>query len=195
MRNEEYNRKAGIKTFGNKQFHAKHPQWPTKLQQEHGGWWECRSGPDASPPERDCMLCNPPPGRRAPPPDEHFDPPRGSTAHRRQRSEGIAKRQYDLMTTEIQKCMDVVKDMDKRAVLAKANIERANAEDEMRTENWQWRGGWLSQGVRLATSAGSTSREPTGLSQQPQGSLPTREDWTGLHGYPGGTPHRKNLYQ
>ena len=41
-----------------KQFHEPHGAWPKANQRERGGWWACRSGPDASRAERDCQLCH-----------------------------------------------------------------------------------------------------------------------------------------
>ncbi|KAL2153143.1 hypothetical protein VTH82DRAFT_4298 [Thermothelomyces myriococcoides] len=41
-----------------KQYHEPDSAWPNALQRSRGGWWACRSGPDASPAERSCKLCH-----------------------------------------------------------------------------------------------------------------------------------------
>jgi hypothetical protein len=43
-----------------KEFHYPDPGWPNEKQRRVGGWWTCRSGPDASPAEIRCKLCHPP---------------------------------------------------------------------------------------------------------------------------------------
>ncbi len=43
-----------------KQYHEPHAAWPNPKQRTRGGWWTCRSGPDASPAERSCRLCHTP---------------------------------------------------------------------------------------------------------------------------------------
>ncbi|KAL2159872.1 hypothetical protein VTH06DRAFT_2005 [Thermothelomyces fergusii] len=41
-----------------KQYHEPSDAWPNALRRKRGGWWACRSGPDASPAERSCKLCH-----------------------------------------------------------------------------------------------------------------------------------------
>jgi hypothetical protein len=45
---------------GNNEFHYHQPNyfWPSKKQRERGGWWKCRSGLEAPPPERECCICH-----------------------------------------------------------------------------------------------------------------------------------------
>ncbi|KAK4236361.1 hypothetical protein C8A03DRAFT_16977 [Achaetomium macrosporum] len=42
-----------------KQYHGPDPGWPNEKQRVVGGWWSCRSGPDASLAENRCKLCHP----------------------------------------------------------------------------------------------------------------------------------------
>jgi hypothetical protein len=42
----------------NKQHHKPNDAWPNAVQRIKGGWWHCRDGPDAPPPERNCKLCH-----------------------------------------------------------------------------------------------------------------------------------------
>jgi hypothetical protein len=42
----------------NKEYHEPNDGWPKAVQRAIGGWWACRSGPDASPAERNCRLCH-----------------------------------------------------------------------------------------------------------------------------------------
>lgn len=42
----------------NKQYHKPDDAWPNAVQRINGGWWHCRGGPDAPPPERNCKLCH-----------------------------------------------------------------------------------------------------------------------------------------
>ncbi|EAQ88173.1 predicted protein [Chaetomium globosum CBS 148.51] len=42
----------------NKEYHKPDDAWPSTLQRIRGGWWHCRDGPDAAPPERSCKLCH-----------------------------------------------------------------------------------------------------------------------------------------
>ncbi|KAG7287986.1 hypothetical protein NEMBOFW57_007506 [Staphylotrichum longicolle] len=41
-----------------KEYHEPHSSWPNAKQRSRGGWWLCRSGPDASAAERNCKLCH-----------------------------------------------------------------------------------------------------------------------------------------
>ncbi|KAK4043341.1 hypothetical protein C8A01DRAFT_13046 [Parachaetomium inaequale] len=43
----------------NKHYHKPNDAWPNAIQRSGGGWWACRSGPDASPAELNCKLCHP----------------------------------------------------------------------------------------------------------------------------------------
>ncbi|KAH6856721.1 hypothetical protein B0I37DRAFT_81320 [Chaetomium sp. MPI-CAGE-AT-0009] len=42
----------------NKQYHQPNDAWPNSTRRIRGGWWHCRSDPDAPPPERSCKLCH-----------------------------------------------------------------------------------------------------------------------------------------
>ena len=45
------------KTF-TKEWHDADPRWPYPVWRTHGGWWICRSGPEASEAERQCQICH-----------------------------------------------------------------------------------------------------------------------------------------
>jgi hypothetical protein len=40
------------------EYHDPHPGWATELRRQKGGWWVCRSGPDAPHQEQYCKLCH-----------------------------------------------------------------------------------------------------------------------------------------
>jgi hypothetical protein len=42
-----------------KHYHKPNDAWPNAIQRSGGGWWTCRSGPDASSAELTCKLCHP----------------------------------------------------------------------------------------------------------------------------------------
>jgi hypothetical protein len=50
-----------------KQYHEPNPNWSNELRRSRGGWWSCRSDPDAPLAERDCPRCHrgdqPPPAQ------------------------------------------------------------------------------------------------------------------------------------
>jgi len=48
------------KTF-TKEWHDADSRWPHPVWRTHGGWWICRSGPEASEAERQCQICHPAP--------------------------------------------------------------------------------------------------------------------------------------
>ncbi|KAI1775221.1 hypothetical protein F4818DRAFT_42433 [Hypoxylon cercidicola] len=41
-----------------KNWHEPNMKWPHEFQRLKGGWWKCRSGPEAPDVERQCSLCN-----------------------------------------------------------------------------------------------------------------------------------------
>jgi hypothetical protein len=41
-----------------KEYHEPNPNWSNELQRSRGGWWRCRSDPDAPPAERYCSRCH-----------------------------------------------------------------------------------------------------------------------------------------
>lgn len=43
----------------NKEYHDPSPDWPTIKQRVRGGWWRCRTGPDATSAELRCRICHP----------------------------------------------------------------------------------------------------------------------------------------
>ncbi|KXX80285.1 hypothetical protein MMYC01_203632 [Madurella mycetomatis] len=49
-----------------KEYHEPNRAWPLPKWRIRGGWWKCRSGPEASPAERRCKLCHPTPSGRKP---------------------------------------------------------------------------------------------------------------------------------
>ena len=42
-----------------KEYHDPSPDWPTIKQRVRGGWWRCRTGPDATSAELRCRACHP----------------------------------------------------------------------------------------------------------------------------------------
>jgi hypothetical protein len=46
------------KPVWDKEYHDEHPKW--RAMGRRHGWWKCRSGPDATEPERTCELCHKP---------------------------------------------------------------------------------------------------------------------------------------
>ncbi|KAL2259251.1 hypothetical protein VTK26DRAFT_7137 [Humicola hyalothermophila] len=42
-----------------KEYHEPGPDWPTLKQRVRGGWWTCRTGPDATSAELRCKACHP----------------------------------------------------------------------------------------------------------------------------------------
>lgn len=40
-----------------KEWHEPRSGWSTRVQRQNGGWWKCRSGPDAPRIERTCRMC------------------------------------------------------------------------------------------------------------------------------------------
>ncbi|KAI2469950.1 hypothetical protein F4781DRAFT_200467 [Annulohypoxylon bovei var. microspora] len=41
-----------------KKWHDPHPKWPHTHRALKGGWWKCRSGPDAPKAEAECRMCH-----------------------------------------------------------------------------------------------------------------------------------------
>ncbi|KAK3940641.1 hypothetical protein QBC46DRAFT_121591 [Diplogelasinospora grovesii] len=47
------------KKVWSKEWHEPNKHWPYEKWRKRGGWWACRSGPEASPAERACRVCQP----------------------------------------------------------------------------------------------------------------------------------------
>ncbi|KAL7627635.1 hypothetical protein AAE478_001828 [Parahypoxylon ruwenzoriense] len=50
--------KVAQKPVWDKQWHEPSPKWQFSHRREKGGWWKCRSGPDAPEVERQCRRCH-----------------------------------------------------------------------------------------------------------------------------------------
>ncbi|KAK1777464.1 LOW QUALITY PROTEIN: hypothetical protein QBC45DRAFT_469587 [Copromyces sp. CBS 386.78] len=115
------------------EFHDPHPEWPTAIKRERGGWWLCRpvEDPEATRPERACNLCR---AARA----------EAAREERAARARGVFPRDEDGKTAqeqydEINKAMDLA--------MAQAHVgeaerlrERTRREDEEAERVRKWKG-------------------------------------------------------
>ncbi|KAK4126297.1 hypothetical protein N657DRAFT_567277 [Parathielavia appendiculata] len=93
----------------NQQFHKASPHWANELRRTRGGWWTCRSGPDAPPAERYCALCH----------DQ-------SAAKRRPAS---AKERYQHILDEIDTAMEEAKERDQLRLKYQLQQERHDIDE------------------------------------------------------------------
>ncbi|KAI4867091.1 hypothetical protein F4820DRAFT_468311 [Hypoxylon rubiginosum] len=61
---EYWNRRGGAKSW-DKIWHEPNKRWPHEFQRLKGGWWKCRSAPDAPLAERRCPVCHVKPKKTA----------------------------------------------------------------------------------------------------------------------------------
>ncbi|KAK3390396.1 hypothetical protein B0H63DRAFT_519621 [Podospora didyma] len=87
----------------NKQWHEPNPDWPFQDRREKGGWWMCRTGPDATKAEKACKACYA--ARREASMKLKVAPP-------------SAAEKYAIITAEIDKAMALTVKHDKNAVKA-----------------------------------------------------------------------------
>ncbi|KAI1481440.1 hypothetical protein F4774DRAFT_32088 [Daldinia eschscholtzii] len=97
------------KALWDKKWHEPDKRWSFAYRRQHGGWWKCRSGPDAPAAEAKCRLCH---GKTT----DNL----GQTSTRRSAVEKLAELQ-----NAIDKAMTVVGEKDKAIALEK--LRQANA--------------------------------------------------------------------
>lgn len=141
-----------------KEYHEPNRVWPLPKWRIRGGWWKCRSGPEASPAERRCKLCHPTPGDRKP----------GSAAANHATLAPAPTRPTDAETRktvmeEIEKAMAEAHKRDN--VRLKARLQEEQEEKERLCQQREWRrlgGGFLPHDLlygRQVNDVNHTSRE------------------------------------
>ena len=147
-----------------KQFHEPHGAWPNANQRERGGWWACRSGPDASRAERDCQLC-------------HAEEPVPSAGRR-------AAAIHQHITDEIEKAMAEANKRDRLMLKYQLQQEREDVDRYWQRREFTRSGGGANiSEVMFRRGVNELNYRPlAGRSQswQPQGSAAQSQDLAGM---------------
>ncbi|KAI0848094.1 hypothetical protein F5Y00DRAFT_98229 [Daldinia vernicosa] len=112
------NDEASEKTPWDKKWHDPNDKWPFEHQQKHGGWWKCRSGPDAPEAEKNCRYChyqtvspNPIESAKQTESSKQTESPKQTAPTR------SAKEKLDLIQSAIDEAMAIVGEKDKAIAL------------------------------------------------------------------------------
>ncbi|KAK3905702.1 hypothetical protein C8A05DRAFT_12510 [Staphylotrichum tortipilum] len=106
-----------------KEYHEPHDGWPTAKQRARGGWWTCRSGPDASPAERNCELCHSPEAEAAAALEASIDP-------------RAFRDRYQHISDEVEKAMAEANVRDR--LMLKHNLEQERQDIERYWQHREW---------------------------------------------------------
>ncbi|KAK4217815.1 hypothetical protein QBC37DRAFT_33206 [Rhypophila decipiens] len=145
---EESEGPAEQKTF-QKEWHEANPSWPWPNRQKRGGWWTCRSGPDASEAEQKCSVCHKaaasqvngvqPRTRPGPPPRRQT----GKALKEQAKTDKTdnprlcAGEGHKKLLAEIEKAMDKCNEQDKMALRARMEQQRQANEEFDRARRGQ----------------------------------------------------------
>ncbi|KAK4134412.1 hypothetical protein BT67DRAFT_318204 [Trichocladium antarcticum] len=116
-----------------KHYHEPSRGWPTAKQRVHGGWWTCRSTPDAYAAELGCELCHPR-GIKAPDSDKEMGP---ESEH----FEGIQTKTLNSILAEVEKAQVEANKNEQLRVRQRMRKERAQV------DHWHWQREWNRQGA------------------------------------------------
>jgi len=148
-----------------KEYHEPHRSWPNAKQRSRGGWWLCRSGPDASAAERNCKLCH----------------TRDATAAQRPRRTSAATHKHIL--DEVEKAMAEANKRDRLMLKYQLQQEREDLNRYWQQREWSRSGGGadLNQVLHDRGVNELNYRPSIGRSQswQPQGAVSKAQEGHG----------------
>ncbi|KAM7196375.1 hypothetical protein V8F20_007034 [Naviculisporaceae sp. PSN 640] len=139
----EKGEQSGATKTWEKEWHEPNPGWPHPHWREHGGWWKCRKGTDATEAERQCRECHQP---RQPQSDGGAQsgtqkrarpslPQRQSTGGPLKKKAPVKKpevsssQKHKKLVAEIERAMDECAEKDKMELRARMQAQRQSAED------------------------------------------------------------------
>lgn len=153
VRRKEYQRKqeeqAGgqgtRKTPWDHHFHEPNPGWAHEKQRRRGGWWTCRDDEDAPLAERLCQICRWESPESSPcgspavygrtqktPPPAKVRPQQQRKQRQRHNSKVSAADYLEELMGHVHTAMAIVAEKDKRSVIATMQIERLDANRQLR---------------------------------------------------------------
>jgi hypothetical protein len=126
----------GVKKPFIKRYHNPGRGWPTAKQRIRGGWWTCRSTPDAYAAELGCGVCHPN-GITAPPSDDELSSESESEPEHRDGSEGVKLR---LTMAEVEKAQTEANKKEQLRCRERMRKERAGLDLWYRRREWNRQG-------------------------------------------------------
>jgi len=111
-----------------KEYHEPDDGWPTAKQRARGGWWTCRSGPDACWAERNCELCHSPEAEAAAALEASIDP-------------RAFRDRYQHISDEVEKAMAEANVRDRLMLKHTLEQERQDIERYWQHREWMRSGG------------------------------------------------------
>lgn len=136
----------GKKKKFDKNWHEADPGWPHPQHQKYGGWFKCRSGPEATKAELNCTQCHRAGGGQA-----------AGDAR-------TSQQQYDDLMKQIKISSERIMEQDKKKVLAKMRVDKLDVEkqaDKIKDalkENRDWRAAPSATAPAPAATAAPASK-------------------------------------
>ncbi|GAB1318839.1 hypothetical protein MFIFM68171_09049 [Madurella fahalii] len=139
-----------------KEYHEPNRAWPLPKWRIRGGWWRCRSGPEASAAEKNCKLCHPVPSRKK-------SGSAATTSATPAPTRPTDAETHEMVMREIEKAMAEAHKRDN--VRLRARLQEEQEEKERLRQQQEWRrsgGGFLPHELlygRQVNDVNYTSRE------------------------------------